>query len=41
MLHRNVYFIKEDGGEWTVGSIISDGSVPIIAFAETNEVRGL
>lgn len=39
-LCRNVHFIKEDGGEWTVGSIISDSSVQIIAFAETNEVRG-
>ena len=37
--NNNVYYIREEGGTWTVGTIISDGSVDIIAFAEDNDVR--
>lgn len=37
--NKNVYYLKEDGGTWTVGTIISDGSVDIIGFAEDNNVR--
>lgn len=33
-----MYYIKEEAGEWTIGTIISDSSVPIIAFSETNDV---
>lgn len=37
--NRNVYFLHEaDDGELGVGTIISDGSVNIIAFAQTNDV---
>lgn len=36
---KNVYYIKKDGGSWTVGTIVSDGSVAIIGFAEDIDVR--
>lgn len=35
-----MYFIKEgDNGDWSVGTIINDASVPIISFTEGNNVR--
>ncbi len=36
---KNIYYIKKDGDSWTVGTIISDGSVPIIGFSEDINVR--
>lgn len=37
---NNIYYIKDDGnGAWIEGTIISDGSVPIIGFTEDNDVR--
>lgn len=36
---RNVYFIKEEEGETVLGTIVSDGSVQVIGFAEDNNVR--
>ncbi|CAN0058502.1 unnamed protein product [Scytosiphon promiscuus] len=36
--NKNVYFIKEeDDGEWSVGTIISDASVPIVSFSEDKD----
>ena len=37
--NKNVYYIKKDGDAWTVGTIISDGSVAMAGFAEDNNVR--
>lgn len=37
--NNNVYYMMEDGGTMTVGTIISDGSVNIIGFAEDINVR--
>lgn len=38
MQFRNLYFIKKEAGEWTTGTIVSDSTAAIIAFAETNDV---
>ncbi|CAN0382047.1 unnamed protein product [Pylaiella littoralis] len=35
-VNKNVYFIKEEEGEMNFGTIISDGSVQIVGFAEDN-----
>lgn len=37
---RNVYYIKEDGGEWKLGTIVSDKSVRVVGFAEDIDVSG-
>jgi len=37
--NKGVYFIKKDGNDWTVGSIVSDQSVQIVSFAEDVDVR--
>ncbi|CAM9759383.1 unnamed protein product [Scytosiphon promiscuus] len=36
-IFANVYFIKQEEGEWVLGYIISDASVPVIGFAEDND----
>lgn len=36
---RNIYYIKEEDGELVTGTIVSDGSVAIISFAEDINVR--
>jgi len=36
---KNVYYIKKDGDSWTVGTIISDGSVAMVGFTEDIDVR--
>eukprot|EP00903_Cladosiphon_okamuranus_P010393 g9831.t1 len=34
--NNNVYYLFQEGGDWTVGTIVSDGSVSVIGFAEDN-----
>lgn len=36
---RNVYYLKLQGGEWKVGTIISNRSVRVISFSEDVNVR--
>lgn len=37
--NRNVYYLQEtEDGDVSVGTIISDGSINVIAFAQTNDV---
>eukprot|EP00903_Cladosiphon_okamuranus_P006180 g6077.t1 len=33
-VNRNIYYLKRQGGEWKVGTIISDNSVKVISFSE-------
>lgn len=34
----NLYYLKQVGGEWVQGTIIGDGSVEVISFAEDKNV---
>lgn len=34
--NRNIYYMVNEGGKWEVGTIIGDGSVAVISFAEDN-----
>ncbi|CAM9894089.1 unnamed protein product [Pylaiella littoralis] len=36
VVNKNVYYLKEEEGEMVFGTIISDGSVQIVGFAEDN-----
>lgn len=38
---RNVYYLKKEGGEYKVGTIISDKSVTAIGFSEDINVRNV
>lgn len=35
--NAKIYYLKEVDGEWDLGTIIGDGSLPIVSFAEDND----